>query len=54
MEVADGVEDPRHVKHGRAIVEAAVAGEPGEELPALDVLEHHVDVLGVLEGGLAG
>lgn len=53
VEVADGVEHSGHVKHSGVVVEAAVAGEPGEEFPALDVLEHHVDVLGVLEGGLA-
>jgi len=54
VEVRDGVEDPGDVEHGSVIVEPAVSGEPGEELSALYVLEHHVDVLGVLEGLLAG
>lgn len=53
VEVGNCVEDSSDVEHGGVVVESSVAGESGEELPALDVLEHHIDVFGVLEGGLA-
>ena len=53
VQVADGIEDSCHVEHGGVVVEATVAGESREELASLDVLEHHVDVFGVLESGLA-
>lgn len=53
VQVRDGVKHSCYVEHGGVIVESSVACESGEEFSALDVLKHHVDVLGVLEGGLA-
>ena len=52
MQVADGVEHPGHIKHSGIVIKAAIAGESREEFSPLDVLEHHVDVFGVLKGRL--
>lgn len=53
VQVADGIEYACYVEHGSGTIEAAVSSETCEEFSSLDVLEHHVDVFGVLEGGLA-
>lgn len=51
--MTNGIEDSCYIEHGGVVVEPAVAGESGEEFSSLDVLEHHVDVFGILEGRFA-
>ena len=53
VQVCDGIEHTGYVEHGSVVIESPVSGESGEELSPLYVLEHHVDVLGILEGGFS-
>lgn len=53
VQVRDCVKHSCNIEHGSVIIESAVPGESGEEFPTLNVLKHHIDVLWILEGGLA-
>lgn len=53
VQVADGIQHSCHVEHRSVVVESAVPSQSSEQLSSLNILEHHVDVLGVLKGGLA-
>ncbi len=49
MEMTDGIENSSNIEHCSMIIKSPITSQSRKQFSTLDILEHHVDMLGVLE-----